>query len=155
MTLVNSAVHKGRGASAWVRPLLANLQMRHLGSLVVRQIQRRSPELIRLAWHAPRCSSQKLPPCITNRSRLKIGGKALWELALTSRAPALADRLDEFDVSKLVMTGDDDRIVPTADSIWLAGELPNARLVVIPNAGHDPHEEQPDAFMHAVTSFLK
>lgn len=87
--------------------------------------------------------------------QVKNWDKALWELTLTSRAPTLTDRLDEFDVPILVMTGDDDCIFPTADSIWLAGELPNAELVVIPNAGHVPHEEQPDTFMHAVKSFLK
>jgi pimeloyl-ACP methyl ester carboxylesterase len=54
----------------------------------------------------------------------------------------------------LVITGDDDRIVPTKDSIRLAGELPNASLEVIADAGHLPHEEQPQVFMEAVISYL-
>jgi len=53
-----------------------------------------------------------------------------------------------------LITGDDDRIVPTPESVRLASDLPNARLVVIANAGHVPHEEQPGAFMDAVISFL-
>ena len=36
----------------------------------------------------------------------------------------------------------------------LAGELPDASLVVIPQAGHVPHEERPDLFMQAVDTFL-
>jgi pimeloyl-ACP methyl ester carboxylesterase len=55
----------------------------------------------------------------------------------------------------LVITGDTDKIVPTENSIQLAGELPNAALVVIPQAGHVPHEEQPDLFMQAVDEFLR
>jgi pimeloyl-ACP methyl ester carboxylesterase len=80
--------------------------------------------------------------------------KALWEFTLASQASGLPDRLAEFTLPVLVITGDDDRIVPTADSIRLAGELPNASLVVIPQAGHVPHEERPDLFMQAVNEFL-
>jgi pimeloyl-ACP methyl ester carboxylesterase len=66
----------------------------------------------------------------------------------------LDKRLSELKLPVLVITGDDDRIVPTQSSIRLAGELPNARLVVIPNCGHVPHEECPQAFMQAVAEFL-
>jgi pimeloyl-ACP methyl ester carboxylesterase len=45
--------------------------------------------------------------------------------------------------------------VPTADTVRLAGVLPGAKLVIIPGAGHVPHEEQPAAFMQAVEAFLK
>jgi len=38
--------------------------------------------------------------------------------------------------------------------ITLTGELPNARLAVIGNAGHVPHEESPAPFMDAVRNFL-
>jgi pimeloyl-ACP methyl ester carboxylesterase len=54
----------------------------------------------------------------------------------------------------LVITGDDDRIVPTDQSIRLADELPDAELVVIPDCGHIPHEECPELFLQAVTDFL-
>jgi pimeloyl-ACP methyl ester carboxylesterase len=54
----------------------------------------------------------------------------------------------------LVITGDDDRIVPTENSVRLAGELPEATLAIIPAAGHVPHEEQPDLFLQAVDEFL-
>jgi len=55
----------------------------------------------------------------------------------------------------LVITGASDKIVPTADSIRLAGELPQAILIIIPQAGHVPQEEQPATFMQAVDEFLK
>jgi pimeloyl-ACP methyl ester carboxylesterase len=55
----------------------------------------------------------------------------------------------------LVITGDDDRIVPTANSVKLAGVVPNSKLAIIPNAGHVPHEEQPALFMQAVDEFIK
>jgi pimeloyl-ACP methyl ester carboxylesterase len=40
----------------------------------------------------------------------------------------------------MAITGDDDRIVPTEQSIRLAGELPSAELVMIPACCYVPHE---------------
>jgi len=54
----------------------------------------------------------------------------------------------------LVITGDDDRIVPTEQSVRLAGEIPDADLVIIEQCGHLPHEEQPEEFMQTVTNFI-
>ena len=154
LILVDPAVYSGGGAPSWIRPLLRTPQMRHLGPLVARQIQTRGPQLVELAWHDP---SQITPETIALYQKpLQVDNwdKALWEFTLASRASGLADRLAEFTLPVLVITGDDDRIVPTADSIRLAGELPAASLVVIPQAGHVPHEERPDLFMQAVNAFL-
>ncbi|OGO67413.1 MAG: hypothetical protein A2Z49_01995 [Chloroflexi bacterium RBG_19FT_COMBO_56_12] len=155
LILVDPAVYNGGGAPSWTRLLFSTPQMRHLGPLVARQILTRGPELIETAWHDP----AQIPPetIVLYRKPLQAENwdKALWELTLASRASGLAERLKEFSLPVLVITGDDDRIVPTADSIRLAGELPNAQLAVIPDAGHVPHEERPAAFMKAVLDFLK
>jgi len=79
---------------------------------------------------------------------------ALWELTAANRGPTVAEQLDRLTLPILVITGDDDRIVPTAQSIRLGEELPNAKLVVLPNCGHVPQEECPDLFLQAVTDFL-
>jgi pimeloyl-ACP methyl ester carboxylesterase len=155
LILVDPAVYAGGGAPAWIRPLLSTPQLRHLGPLVSRQIQTRGPELIGLAWHDP----SKVTPEILDgyQKPLRIAGwdKALWELTLASRESKLADRLTEFNMPVLVITGDDDRIVPTEQSVRLAYEIPNAELVIIPQCGHLPHEEHPDEFMQAVAEFLQ
>jgi pimeloyl-ACP methyl ester carboxylesterase len=46
-------------------------------------------------------------------------------------------------------------VFPAADSLKLAGVVPAAKLVVIPQAGHVPHEEQPVAFMQVVIAFVR
>jgi pimeloyl-ACP methyl ester carboxylesterase len=33
--------------------------------------------------------------------------------------------------------------------------LPNARILTLPNAGHVPHVEQPEAFVKAALAFLE
>ncbi len=155
LILVDPAVYAGGGAPAWIRPLLKTPQMRHLGPLIARQIQTRGPELIELAWHDPSKITPDVMEGYQKPLRIADWDKALWELTLASRESGLAGRLGEFDLPILVITGDDDRIVPTEQSVRLAGELPNAQLVVIPQCGHLPHEERPDEFMQAVTEFLQ
>jgi len=154
LILVDPAGYNGGGAPEWSRPLLATPQMRHLGPLVARQIQARGPELLELAWHNP----SNLPPEViagyNKPLQVENWDLALWEMTLASRASGLSERLADFDLPILVITGDDDRFVPTADSIRLADELPNAELVVIAEAGHVPHEERPEDFMQAVANFL-
>lgn len=154
LILVDPAVYNGGGAPSWIRPLLATPQMRHLGPLVARQIQVRGPQLIEMAWHDPAKLQPETIALYKKPLQVDNWDKALWELTLASRASKLDKRLDELTLPILVITGDDDRIVPTADSIRLAGELPNASLVVIEAAGHVPHEEQPAEFMDAVREFL-
>lgn len=66
----------------------------------------------------------------------------------------MAARLKELNLPVLVVTGDDDRIIPTAQSLRLAGEIPNAQLVTFQNCGHVPQEECPDAFLQAVGLFI-
>lgn len=155
LVLVDPAVYSGGGASAWLRPLLATPQMRHIGPLIARQIQVRGPEIIEIAWHDPSRITPETLALYKKPLQADNWDKALWELTIASHASGLASRLGEFSQPVLVITGDDDRIVPTADSIRLAGDLPRAKLVVIPDAGHVPHEEQPDAFMDAVIDFIR
>jgi len=134
--------------------LLRTPQMRHLGPLIARQIQERGPDLLDLAWYDPSRIPAESMEMYQKPLLVENWDKALWEFTLASQASKLAERLDEFDLPVLVLTGDTDRIVPTEQSIRLAGELPHAVLVVIPQAGHVPHEEQPDLFMQAVSEFL-
>jgi pimeloyl-ACP methyl ester carboxylesterase len=154
LILVDPAVYNGGGVPSWVRPLLSTPQLRHLGPLVARQIRVRGPAAIKMAWHDP----SQIPPETFDLYQKPLMAenwdKALWEFTLASRASSLYEHLNEFNLHILVITGDDDRIVPTDQSIRLAGELPNAELAIIENAGHLPHEEQPQAFMQAVMSFV-
>ena len=80
--------------------------------------------------------------------------RALWELPASNDPSGLPERLQELDLPVLVITGDDDRIVPTEQSVRLAAELPNAELVVVPACGHVPHEECPQAVLEAIETFL-
>lgn len=154
LVLVGAMVYSGYPTSempAWVRPALP----RRLMAFVVRTIIRRTHDsIVRSFWH----DKTKITPEILAHYRAALRAErwpdAMWELILATHKLRLAERLHEIQVPALVITGEHDRAVPTAQSIRLAEELPRARLVVIPECGHLPHEEQPDLFLNAVRTFL-
>lgn len=80
--------------------------------------------------------------------------RGLGEQTIAGRDLKLDKRLARVHQPILVITGDDDRIVPTAASIRLADELPDAELVVIPACGHVPYEECPAPFLAAATQSI-
>lgn len=154
LVLVDAAIYTGGGSPAWARPLLGTPQMRHLGPLLARQIATGGDDFIRAAFHDPSLVTPDILAGYRKPLRAHNWDRALWELTAASRPLGLADRLDELTLPVLVITGDDDRIVPTEQSIRLGGDIPGAALVVIENAGHLPHEEKPEEFMQAVRAFL-
>lgn len=68
--------------------------------------------------------------------------------------PPLFAELPRLDVPVLLVAGEHDpRFVETARD--LAGRLPRAELVIIPDAGHAAHVEQPERFQRVVAEFLR
>ena len=154
LILVDAAIYSRKSSSGVMDWLLQTPQAQRLGPLFVRSIKDWGMDFARSAWHDP---SKITPDIWTGYLKpLKADNwdRGLWEFNQAPRAVSLSTRLDEIKLPVLVITGDDDRIVPTENSVRLARELPNARLAVIPNCGHVPHEECPAAFMRAVAEFI-
>jgi pimeloyl-ACP methyl ester carboxylesterase len=64
------------------------------------------------------------------------------------------DRLPQIRMPTLIVTGDDDRVIPGASSDVLHERIPGSLLEVIPGAGHLFFIEQPDAALELLESFL-
>ena len=64
------------------------------------------------------------------------------------------DRLGAVGVRTLVVVGADEQALLAEQAERLASEIPGARKIVIPKAGHLAHFEQPDAVADAVEAFL-
>jgi len=54
----------------------------------------------------------------------------------------------------LVLHGDADLLVPTGNGKLIAERIPNAKLVIVPKAGHVFPTDQPVATKQAVLEFL-
>jgi pimeloyl-ACP methyl ester carboxylesterase len=154
LALVDPAVYAGGGTPGWLRPILHTPQAQRVGPLLMRNIRTWGIDFAKSAWHDPTRITPDIWEGYTRPLQADDWDQGLWQLILASRAPDLANRLDEIRMPTLVVTGDDDRIVPTEQSIRLAGELPDAQLVVIAFCGHVPHEECPSEFMQALTRFV-
>lgn len=154
LILVDPAVYVGDGLPLPLRLLANTPQGDHLGPLYARRIQEWGYEFGRSAWHDPAGFTEEVWRNYTRPLQAENWDRALWEMFAGSEPAGLAENLQDFDLPILVITGDDDRIVPTEQSIRLAGELPDAQLAVLPACGHIPQEECPEAFLEAVQDFL-
>ncbi len=66
----------------------------------------------------------------------------------------LRGQLRTISAPTLVVAGDDDIIAGSVSADAMIQELPDARLVTIPDSGHFVYIEQPEAFRAALTDFL-
>ena len=66
-----------------------------------------------------------------------------------------AARLREIRAPTLILSGDDDRVIPGASSELLAARIEDAKLVVIPGTGHLFFLEAPDETVAILEDFLR
>jgi pimeloyl-ACP methyl ester carboxylesterase len=143
------------GLSSWQKQLLNTPQAERLGPLLMRSIRKWGTELIRTAWHDP----AKITPAVVEgyQKPLQADGwdMALFEIFRAREAQDLTSRLKDINLPVLVITGDDDRIIPTADSIRLASMIPGAEMAVLADCGHVPQEECPQEFLKILIPFIQ
>jgi len=155
LILVDPGVGGGRGLQfpEWALPLMRTPQMRHLAPLMVRDIAESGNETIARAWS----DSSKLTEDVFEGYRkplqVKNWDRALYELTFAPPYAELRPQLPNLKVKTVIIGGEDDRIIRPWYFQAIAEEIP-APLVLLPNCGHVPHEECPDAFMQAVVQYL-
>jgi pimeloyl-ACP methyl ester carboxylesterase len=101
-----------------------------------------TPEFVREAW------AMKLDANDGNTQRSVWNNPAL-------DGETVGDKLDRITIPTLVVWGAEDQLVPLADGQDYAAKIPHAKLVVVPESGHSPAAEHPDAFLAAVNAFLE
>lgn len=98
-------------------------------------------------------------PEIEARIRQMINAATPQGIAAASRG--MAQRADSTDLlltiacPTLVLVGEQDVLTPPAVAQDYASQIPNAQFMIIPNAGHLSNLEQPEAFLQAVSGFLR
>lgn len=148
------AVYGTGGSPSWLNWVFSIPQIDHLGPLAVASIASSGLDLLVESYTDPSMITAEVQASYT--APLKIAGweRAFWEFNKAPRSLNLVERLDDLRAPTLIITGDDDRVVATADSIKLNGDLPGSELVIIEGAGHLPNEEKPQEFVDAVLQFL-
>jgi pimeloyl-ACP methyl ester carboxylesterase len=90
----------------------------------------------------------------TAADALRAGPVTLWRATRQVLEIDLTTRLSAVQAPTLVVWGELDTLVPLENGRDLVASLPDARLSVIPGAGHAPMWERPAAFNELVLDFL-
>lgn len=83
-----------------------------------------------------------------------VSGIVVDLMAMAAR-PDSSPHLTAISCPTLVVVGDEDHTTPLADAQLMAREIPNARLAVIPAAGHLSNCEQPELFNEVLRGFVE
>ena len=86
------------------------------------------------------------------RPMAPAGYFAQMSAAVTHDASA---RLEQIRAKTLVITGEEDRLGPPANSLLIAQRIPDAKLVILPGAPHRLFVENADAFNREVLEFFQ
>lgn len=154
LVLFAPAVLTSGGTPSWLNWVFSIPQLDHLGPLLVSQIATAGLDILYSSYF----DESKVTASVLDgyTAPLKIEGweRAFWEFNKAPRGDGVAERLGEIKVPTLVITGDSDAIVPTADSKKVARLVDGSELVVIPQTGHLPNEEAPAEFTKALIDFI-
>lgn len=160
--VLDDTVQSRHGIPAWARLLASTPQMRKIGPLFLHnKIFSFGEYLYGLSWHDPSKIKQEYKNEYSKILDLKDFDRGLWELIAAAKPFEDLLEFEKIKTPTLVITGDDDRVAGfknmangTQDIIKMASKLKDAKLVVIPECGHLPHEERPAEFIQAVSSFV-
>lgn len=155
LVLVAPAIFRGQSWLGLFQFLLHTPQMDRLGPWLARSIQWQEKQMVELAWHDPAVVTPEDWDGFRKPLQVQNWERALWEFSKADQETGLADRLTELRLPVLVLTGDDDRVVPAQQSLRLADEIPGAQIAVLPACGHVPQDECPDAFLQVVQPFVR
>ena len=76
------------------------------------------------------------------------------QLTVFGQYKILLDSLKQLTMPTLIVWGENDIVIPKQHGKNALKELSNGKLVVIPDCGHIPHIEQPEAFVKELRIFL-
>ncbi len=108
---------------------------------------------LRFVVHDPAHVTPEMVEGYFRPMRVKGQLRALGEMASGRQREEPVD-LNAVRAPTLVLWGEHDRVLPLSVGEELARELPDARLIMVPSAGHMPLEEQPEFSNRVLLEFL-
>jgi pimeloyl-ACP methyl ester carboxylesterase len=114
-------------------------------------------EYLKLAWARPAKGDVDFTNLLESELAAIVHGReafALYGWKPYMHNPRLKRWLHRIDLPTLLLWGAEDRIVTPAYGKGWRQAIPGARLEIIPQAGHFPHWEQPEAFVESLSAFV-
>lgn len=153
LILISPAILTTGGTAPSFNWIFSIPQLDHLGPLLVSSIASSGMDLLDRSWFDKSKITDKIKAGY--RAPLEIIGweEGFWEFNRAPRSFDVKSRLGEIDVPTLLITGDTDVVVATADTEALATMIKGSSLVVIPRSGHLAQEENPIETMQAIDDY--
>ena len=150
LILISPAILSTGGSPSWLNWIYSIPQLDHLGPLLVSSIASSGMDLLDESWYNKDLITEEVKAGY--REPLSVIGweEGFWEFNRAPRAFDDKDRLDEITVPTLLITGDSDTVVATADTEALATMIKDSVLFVFPKSGHLAQEETPEDTMKAI-----
>lgn len=150
LILISPAILSTGGSPSWLNWVFSIPQLDHLGPLLVSSIASSGMDLLNESWYNKDLITEEVKAGY--REPLSVIGweEGFWEFNRAPRAFDVRDRLNELNVPTLLITGDSDTVVATADTVKLAEMIKDSVLFVTPKSGHLAQEETPEDTMKAI-----
>jgi pimeloyl-ACP methyl ester carboxylesterase len=150
LILISPAILTSGGSASGFNWIFSIPQLDHLGPLLVSSIASSGMDLLDRSWFDKSKITDEIKAGY--RAPLDIIGweEGFWEFNRAPRTFDVRDRLSEITIPTLLITGDTDVVVATADTQALATMIEGSSLVVIPKSGHLAQEENPAETMQAI-----
>jgi pimeloyl-ACP methyl ester carboxylesterase len=129
-------------------------QLNHLGPLLVSTIATSGLDILYESYFDQNQITDEVLAGYTAPLKVEGWEKSFWEFNKAPRNSGVGARLEELSMPTLVITGDTDTIVPTADSVIVSERIKGAELTEIGQTGHLPNVEKPAEFASAVAEFI-
>jgi pimeloyl-ACP methyl ester carboxylesterase len=153
LILISPAILSSAGSPSGFNWIFSIPQLDHLGPLLVSSIASSGMDLLDRSWFDKSKITDEIKAGY--RAPLDIIGweEGFWEFNRAPRTFDVRDRLSEIKIPTLLITGDTDVVVATADTEALATMIEGSSLVVIPRSGHLAQEENPVETMQAIDDY--
>ena len=153
LILISPAILTTGGTASSFNWIFSIPQLDHLGPLLVSSIASSGMDLLDRSWFDKSKITDEIKAGY--RAPLEIIGweEGFWEFNRAPRTFDVKSRLSEIKIPTLLITGDTDVVVATADTEALATMIKDSSLVVIPRSGHLAQEENPIETMQAIDDY--
>jgi pimeloyl-ACP methyl ester carboxylesterase len=153
LILISPAIFTTGGTASSFNWIFSIPQLDHLGPLLVSSIASSGMDLLDRSWFDKSKITDEIKAGY--RAPLEIIGweEGFWEFNRAPRTFDVKSRLGEIKIPTLLITGDTDVVVATADTEALATMIKDSSLVVIPRSGHLAQEENPIETMQAIGDY--
>ena len=150
LILISPAILSTGGSPSWLNWVFSIPQLDHLGPLLVSSIASSGMDLLNESWYNKDLITEEVKAGYREPLRVIGWEEGFWEFNRAPRAFDVKYRLDEITVPTLLITGDTDTVVATADTEALASKIKDSVLFVIPQSGHLAQEETPADTIKAI-----